>query len=286
MQFLTSVGNAFLQKKEQPHFKNFARHWQIIFENRLRSYRLAVLSNFPIHFLCLILLKTKPFNMIYAIPTKKGIGVEIWGTRDDLEYLYEVVSKFWNDEKFFNVKGYEDKNNLISSFSYEIRKASYGSRLIRNSSHYSFEEIPYLGFKISWVHILFSIATLKYNMKMAESNKGEIAMFLHLEYWIERAMESYDSIGAKKLLPYLDNAIYLGNEYLYLYMRNINATFFEMKGGKNSFRKLAELMRTCIYSTEGYKNLLNFLQSEAKKHNCDLEDLELNDDDKIYEIEW
>jgi hypothetical protein len=45
-------------------------------------------------------------------------------------------------------------------------------------------------------------------------------------------------------------------------------------------------MRTCIYSTEGYKNLLNFLQSEAKKHNCDLEDLELNDDDKIYEIEW
>ena len=71
-----------------------------------------------------------------------------------------------------------------------------------------------------------------------------------------------------------------------LYMRNINATFFEMKGGKNSFRKLAELMRTCIYSTEGYKNLLNFLQSEAKKHNCDLEDLELNDDDKIYEIEW
>ena len=162
--------------------------------------------------------------MIYAIPTKKGLGVEIWGTRDDLEYLYEVVSNFWNDEKFFNVKGYKDKNNLISSFSYEIRKASYGSRLKRNSSHYSFEEIPYLGFKISWVYILFSIAILKYNMRMAESNKGEIAMFLHLEYWIERAMESYDSIGAKKLLPYLDNAIYLGNEYLYLYMRNCKSS--------------------------------------------------------------
>ena len=121
---------------------------------------------------------------------------------------------------------------------------------------------------------------------MIKSNKGEIAMFLHLEYWIERAMESYDSIGAKKLLPFLNDAINAGNEYLYLYMRNINATFFEMKGGKNSFRKLADLLRTSIYSTEEYIDLLNFLQSEAKKHNCVIEDLELNDDDDIYEIEW
>ena len=92
--------------------------------------------------------------MIYAVPTKKGLGIELWGTRDDLEYLYEVISKFWNDESLFHIKGYEDKNKLISSFSYEIRKASYGSRLLRNNSHYSFEEIPYVGFKISWVHIL------------------------------------------------------------------------------------------------------------------------------------
>ena len=121
---------------------------------------------------------------------------------------------------------------------------------------------------------------------MVESNKGEIAIFLHLEYWIEHAMESYDSIGAKKLLPYLNDAINAGNEYLYLYMRNINATFFEMRGGKNSFRKLADLMRTSIYFTDEYKDLLNFLESESKKHNCTIEDLELNDDDSIYEIEW
>jgi len=123
-------------------------------------------------------------------------------------------------------------------------------------------------------------------MRMVESNKGEIAIFLHLEYWIEHAMESYDSIGAKKLLPYLNDAINAGNEYLYLYMRNINATFFEMRGGKNSFRKLADLMRTSIYFTDEYKDLLNFLESESKKHNCTIEDLELNDDDSIYEIEW
>lgn len=224
--------------------------------------------------------------MIYAVPTKKGLGIEIWGTRDDLEYLYEIISKFWNDESFSNVNGYEDKNKLISSFSYEVRKSSYGSRLKRNHSHYSFEEIPYLGFKISWTHIIFSIVALRYNMKMIQSNKGEIAMFLHLEYWIERAMESYDSIGAKKLLPFLDNAIYSGNEYLHLYMRHVNATFFEMKGGKVAFRKLADLMKVAIFFSEEFKDFLNFLKSEAKKHNCNIEDLELSDEDELYEIEW
>ena len=155
--------------------------------------------------------------MIYTIPTKKGLGIEIWGTRDDLEYLYDIVSKFLNNPTLSQVKGYEDKNNLISSFSFEIRKASYGSRLTRSHSHYTFEQIPYCGFQVSWVHLLFSIAALKHNMKITESNKADIAMFLHLEYWIERAMKSYDTVGAANLLPYLDDAINVGNEYLYLY---------------------------------------------------------------------
>ncbi|AZA88554.1 hypothetical protein EG349_18150 [Chryseobacterium shandongense] len=224
--------------------------------------------------------------MIYAVPTKKGLGIEIWGTRDDLEYIYEIISKFWNDEAYFHVKGYEDKNKLISSFSYEIRKASYGSRLTRNHSHYSFEEIPYLGFKISWVHIIFSIVALKYNMRMVDSNKADIAMFLHLEYWIEQVIESYDPIGAKTLLPFLNDAINAGNEYLYLYMRHINAKFFEMRGGKIAFRKLADLMRVSIYFSNEYNDFLDFLKSEAEKYNCKIDDLELSDDHKIYEIEW
>lgn len=225
-------------------------------------------------------------KMIYAIPTKKGLGIEIWGTRDDLEYLYDIVSKFWNDPSLSQIKGYEDKNDLISSFSFELRKASYGSRLNRTHSHYSFEEIPYCGFQVSWVHILFSIAALKYNMKLMKSDKADIAMFLNLEYWIERAMKSYDSVGAVNLLPFLDDAIHAGNEYLYLFMRHINSTFFGLKGGKKSFRSLAQLMRTAVFSTDEYNDLRNFLQSEAKKHNCKIEDLELNDDDKLYEIEW
>lgn len=224
--------------------------------------------------------------MIYAVPTKKGIGVELWGTRADLEYLYDVISKFWGDDIPAGIRGSEDKDNLISSFSYELRKASYGSRLMRDTSHYYFEETPYYGFKVSWVHILFTVATIKYNTKMVQTNKADIAMILLIEYWVEKAMKDYDPIGAIALLPYFDDAIYAGNEYLYLYMRHINLRFFEMKGGKISFRKLGDLMRTAVYSSDEYKELLNFLRSEAKNHKCQIQDMELNDDNEIYEIEW
>nr|WP_199161919.1 hypothetical protein [Elizabethkingia sp. ASV34] len=224
--------------------------------------------------------------MIYCVPTKKGLGVEIWGTRDDLECFYDILSKLWDNESFSSVKGYEDKNKLISSLSFEIRKASYGSRLKRSHSHFTFEEIPYLGFQISWPHILFCISALRYNMNMVDMTKMDVAMFLHLEYWIERSMNDYDTIGAKKLLPFLEGGIYAGNEYLYLYMRNINAAFFRMKGGKSSFRKLGDLMKGCTIFSEEYNDLLNFLEADAKRFNCNIEDLELDDANELYEIQW
>lgn len=224
--------------------------------------------------------------MFYCIPTKKGLGVEIWGTRDDLEILYDTISKFWNDETFFNFKGYEDKNNLISAFLYEVRKATSGSRSTRESSHFSFDEIPHFGFKVSWPHILFSVAALRYNMKMVETTKWDVAIFLLLEYELERSLENYDLEGAKKLITYLNGAINADNEYLYLFMRNVNASFFQLKGGKRAFRKLADLMRVSLFFSEEYNELLHFLESEANKYNCNIKDLELNDNDALYEIEW
>lgn len=73
--------------------------------------------------------------MIYIVPTKKGFGVEIWGTYDDLSNLYEVLGKFWNDENGL-AKGAENRDKLISGFSYEISKAKEGSRLKENRAIY------------------------------------------------------------------------------------------------------------------------------------------------------
>lgn len=100
--------------------------------------------------------------MIYTIPTKRGLGVELWGTYDDLKTLYAVIGRFWNQEEFLNNTGFDNRDKLISGFSYEIRKAYDGNRLKQQYSRFSLEQIPHFGVKLSWVHVLFSISALRY----------------------------------------------------------------------------------------------------------------------------
>lgn len=225
--------------------------------------------------------------MLYIIPTKNGIGVEIWGTYGDLKNLYNTISKFWNLEEFLIQSDFKNRDNLISSFSYELRKAYDGNRLKREHSHFYFEPLQYLGFQLSWVHVLFSLNALRYNMRFIESNKYDLSIFLQLEHWLEDAMIQYDEIGAKSLKHYISDGIYSGNKFIYQFMRSINYDYYLLGGGKKSFRKLPTLLKRSIFLSEEYKNYLEFLEIEAKKNNCDISDLELIDEDSVYEnIKW
>jgi len=224
--------------------------------------------------------------MLYIIPTKKGLGVEIWGNFDDMNIFYEFIGKFWNDENYIGKKGFESRDKLISGFSYEIRKAKDGNRLKRSRSHFSLEEQTHYGAKISWVHFLFSLTAIKYNMRYFETNKFDISMVLLLEFWLEKSMNSYDETGAKNLIRFIDDGIYGANELIYLYMRSINQEYFLMGGGKKAFRKLPELLKRAIFYSDEYKKYESFLNTEAKRLNIDIDNMEIDDDDMSYDIEW
>lgn len=225
--------------------------------------------------------------MIYTVPTKRGVGIELWGNYDDIHTLYNVVGKFWNDDNHKNSKEYDNRDALISGFSYELRKCYEASRLKREHSHFSFEPIPYFGTTFSWVHILFALSALRFNTHSVESNKLDLSMFLLLEFWIEKSMNDFDAVGARNLIPFINGGIFSGNKYLYQYMRGINMDYFLLGGGKKAFRKLPDLLKraTCL-STE-YKDYLGFLASEAVRLNCDINDLELSDENIDYEgVKW
>ncbi len=225
--------------------------------------------------------------MIYIIPTEGGLGVEIWGTYEDLNNFDEVISKFWNDKNKQNNKGFDNRDHLISGFSYEIRKAKDGCRLKRNFSHFRFEEQTYYGAQISWVHILFSLTALKFNMRYSETNKFDIAQILLIEFWLEKAMNSYDEIGAKSLIGFIEDGLYGGNTHIYQCMRSINLDFFTLGGGKRAFRKLPDLLKRGVYFTDEFREYQKFLEVEAKKHDCEISELELSDDDFDYEnFKW
>ncbi|WP_431609200.1 DUF6904 family protein [Chryseobacterium sp. 'Rf worker isolate 10'] len=225
--------------------------------------------------------------MMYINPTKKGLGIEIWGTYDDLRLFYNTISKFWNNTNNLPQKGSENRDHLISGFSYEIRKAKEGSRLVRNPSQFPSLLQEYYGVQVSWVHALFSLTAIKFNMQYSETSKLDISQILLFEFWLEDAMMKFDGKGAKELAGYIEDGLYGANPCIYQYMRSINLDFFILKGGVRAFRKLPQLLRRGVYYTEEYKDYQKFLENEAQKLKCEVSDLELSDDDFDYEsIEW
>jgi hypothetical protein len=99
-------------------------------------------------------------------------------------------------------------------------------------------------------------------------------------------MNTYDEVGANKLVGFIDDGIYAGNENIYQYMRSINLDYFQLGGGKRNFRKLPELLKRGIFYSDEYKDYMGFLEKEAKRLECDIADLDLSDDHINYEIEW
>lgn len=228
--------------------------------------------------------------MIYMMPTERGIGVELWGTYGDLYRLHEIIGKFWGKEEETGPqpKASANRDKAISAFSYEIRKAFQGSRLERlERGHFHFSDGRHLGVQISWVHFLFSLTAIKFNMRYSPTDKQDIAQIMLLEYWLEKAMFSYDEVGARELQGFIEDGLYGANPHIYQYMRCITHEFFILGGGKMAFRKLPQLLKKGIFFSESYKEYEQFLKKEALRLNCDSCELELSDDDFDYDdIRW
>ncbi|MGJ7030868.1 DUF6904 family protein [Niabella hirudinis] len=228
--------------------------------------------------------------MIYIIPTGGGMGVELWGTYGDLYRLYEIIGKFWakEDKNGPQPKASENRDKAISAFSYEIRKAFQGSRLEQpERGHFHYSDGRHLGVQISWVHFLFSLTAIKFNMRYSPTDKEDIGQILLLEYWLEKAMFDYDAVGAQQLSGFIEDGLYGGNPHIYQYMRRITYDFFVLGGGKMAFRKLPQLLKKGIFFSESYKEYEAFLKKEAQRLNCDSSELELGDDNFDYDsIKW
>lgn len=225
--------------------------------------------------------------MFYLVTTKNGIGVEIWGTYDDIRLVHTVVQNFWGNEDNLNTKGHESRDNVISSFSRELRKTYEGSRLKRKTSHFAFEETHHYGCALSWVHILFSLSALRFNMRYQETSKMDISIFMQFEYWLEMAAMSYDIKGAVELRPFYNGAILGSVDIIYQLLCSINADYLRMKGGKRAFRKLPEMLKRGIPFTSEHEKYKDFLKQEAKRLNCEIHQLEINDEDIDFDnIKW
>lgn len=219
--------------------------------------------------------------MFYLRPTKRGYGVELWGTSHALRTIYQVFSELWDIDQ-------SDKltENMLSAFLYEVRHADQGGRLIRENSHFSIERVSHYGCQISWVQLLFFIGFVNHKKSLFPQNKLLNAIIFQIEYWTDEALVEYDKKTGQIMLSYVGKSLDGSNPYLYYYMRLTNLKFFELKGGKKAFSQLPQLMKSGVPGTSAYQRIKRSLLLRAKELECDPGELDLDEDNAVYNVPW
>jgi hypothetical protein len=124
-------------------------------------------------------------------------------------------------------------------------------------------------------------------MRYLETNKLELSLFMQFEFWLEKSAIEYDKKGGIKLEPFFSAGDFGGNERIYQLLNGINVDFLILNGGKKAFRKLPELLRRGIPFTHEYREYEIFLKQEAKRQNCEVHELSVNDNHIDYEnLKW
>tara|TARA_R110001606_G_scaffold158325_1_gene302079 strand:+ start:239 stop:901 length:663 start_codon:yes stop_codon:yes gene_type:complete len=212
------------------------------------------------------------------LPEKKGLGVELWGSYQDVKQLYFVIMSFTDDESFQNREGFENRNQILWDFVKHLRKSYQGRRLQRDTDHFNLDPQKVFGVKISWLEMIFYLGCINYNSKFLRVSKFDSAMFLQLEYWLEKSMIDYDEKGGNELKNYINSLINYNSELLLQYYHFLDYEFFKLNGGKKSYRKLFEILRKAVASSDENKLFLSKLNKEAKILNCEIIDLLVYDD--------
>ncbi|HHV85644.1 MAG TPA: hypothetical protein GXX42_07500 [Petrimonas sp.] len=221
--------------------------------------------------------------MLQAYPTKKGTGVEIYGTRDDLVVLYETVHKIANTLDGYN-KFQKAQFQLLMNFAYEIRKGYEGSRLVNDIPSEDETKIRFYGFQLVWTDVLIFISTLRHNAGYLKTDRLDQANMYILEYITEKALFAYDAEGANNIKNFIGQRIDITNQLSFVIYQALQIKYVTSPAGKKRFRNIPNLLITHFSEwLPEYKSLVHSLEISAKEHNCDITDLEFDD---FPDIKW
>ena len=228
--------------------------------------------------------------MLTFLATPHGAGVRLWGSCEELYEIYEVLDKFWEPEENRNPLRYE-LDTLIGSFAYDIRKAFTGCRTIAKKHPVTGEEGEWFAVEITWTHVVFYFAVLRHNMSYFPYSEMELKAVNDLQESLYACMDKFCPRYSKSMKPFIEGAIYCGNEYLMAYMEDINYSHLSwLRYGtpKDGFRYLAtQLMYHTIYDTYPYRTMLSRLKASAKKLNCGINDLRFDyENDPVFDFKW
>lgn len=221
--------------------------------------------------------------MLQAHPTKKGTGIEIYGTHDDLVTLYHTVHKIATTLDEYN-NFHKAQSQLLMNFAYEIRKGYDGCRLVSDTT--SDDEIVtrLYGFQLVWTDILIFISTLRHNAGYLKTNRLDQANMYILEDVTEKALFAYDAEGANEIKNFIGQRIDITNKLSFIIYQALQIKYVTSPSGKKRFRNIPNLLITHFSGwLPEYKEFVHSLELSAKDNKCEITDLEFKD---FPDIKW
>lgn len=220
--------------------------------------------------------------MLFAKTTPKGTGAEFWGDCNDLESLYDTMSKLANLSDS-SESSYARNEQLLSIIPYDLRHAYQEERLIdRNILNGVDTYTTYYGFQSDWVTILYTISALRYNAGMAATDELDQCNLTQFEYWTRKALHEFDPKGAASIEQFINRRIDVSTKYVYLIYQDLVQRYLSMKPTKTRFRSIPHLLMSMGYGQE-LDALIKQVELEAKSFGCNIEDLVCDD---ITSIIW
>lgn len=218
--------------------------------------------------------------MIYAEPTKKGVGVSLYGDALDLGSLHETVHELVRVSHFN-----EEQGNTILNFAYEIRHAKQGDREIVRKEVGPEEYVTYYKFNLPWTSILFELHYLREIVGYGNAAKEHQANIYRLEYAIESALLSYDAKVGREVIDAYRRLSWFSDDYLADFIDE--CTYQYINGGatgKMRFRRLPSIIKSYDERSFDYKAYHEHMWKEAKKHN--VHPAQLFDTSEWPDVEW
>ena len=232
--------------------------------------------------------------------TKHKLGVRIWGDRRSFHELHELLSECWDCENA-DMSRAEGCSyiGVISYFSYEVRHAFMGDRLVtldgKPVKEWSDEVFQLfekemerfeVGMELTWPHMLFIMSSWWECLRHQDCPMRVMGIMREFTENIEQLLQQRSKTQYPKIGPYLHGAIYAANPYLMHFMEHINYEVLRWSTfSRVTLSTLANEMACAAFGTYQYEDFMSKLKKQAKKLDCPIEEMRAQGDEWVDEIE-
>lgn len=226
-------------------------------------------------------------------------GIRFWGSVESFYELHELLVECW-DFCDYEVNRAQECSyiGIMMYLSYEVRHAYMGGRLVKkdgviikkwnddlsgqfNADNKAFQ----VGMELPWSQVPFVIASWWECIRRKDCPARILPVLREFTENTEILLQLRSKTQYKAIEPLLHGAIYAANPYLMFAMEYVDYKYLRSTTYRRmSLTELANLMKCAVIGTIDYGYHLDILKKQAKRLECNIEDLKMNYDDSIYDV--